>query len=120
MSYSLSDTELKEIYTFALTLGRAAGRILLDGVDKRTGAAAGRETGEQVEKMNAVDIVTQTDLGMSLLTSRVEWGVGANEEVDVEAFVKDEIMRKYPSHAYVVFSLTCLILAMGNWKGKGD
>jgi len=67
MSHSLSDAELKEIYTFALDLGRKAGRILLDGVDKRTGDQAGRETGEQVEKMNAVDIVTQTDLGMFLV-----------------------------------------------------
>jgi myo-inositol-1(or 4)-monophosphatase len=74
MSHSLSNQELKEIYTFALSLGRSAGRILLDGVDKRTGAAAGRETGEQVEKMNAVDIVTQTDLG--ILSFRIEMEMG--------------------------------------------
>lgn len=68
MSQALTDVELREIYTFALDLGRRAGKILLDGVDKRTGEQGGRELGEQVEKMNAVDIVTQTDLGEFLLS----------------------------------------------------
>lgn len=71
MSHTLSQDELKEIYTFALTLARDAGRILLDGVEKRTGDQAGRETGEQVEKMNAVDIVTQTDLGKLKTTPKM-------------------------------------------------
>ena len=62
MTHTLSDTELREIYTFALDLGRRAGKILIDGVEKRTGDQSGREV-EEVEKMNAVDIVTQTDLG---------------------------------------------------------
>ena len=64
MAYSLSKEELEEIYTFALDLGRRAGKILLDGVEKRTGDVGGRGSNEQVEKMNAVDIVTETDLGM--------------------------------------------------------
>lgn len=64
---TFSEKELKAIYDFALDLGRRAGQILLDGVEKRTGAQENREVGEQVEKMNAVDIVTQTDLGMCLL-----------------------------------------------------
>lgn len=66
MSVHMTDTELQEIYTFALDLGRRAGKILLDGVEKRCGAESGREEGgkqEEKEKMNAVDIVTQTDLG---------------------------------------------------------
>jgi myo-inositol-1(or 4)-monophosphatase len=64
MAYTLSKPELEEIYTFALDLGRRAGQILIDGVNKRTGEQSGRDNGEEVEKMNAVDIVTQTDLGM--------------------------------------------------------
>ncbi len=63
MAQTYSDKELKDIYDFALDLGRRAGKILVDGVEKRTGAASGRDMGSQVEKMNAVDIVTQTDLG---------------------------------------------------------
>lgn len=66
MAYSLPESELKEIYTFALDLGRRAGKILLGGVEKRTGAESGRENGPIQEKMNAVDIVTQTDLGVFL------------------------------------------------------
>ena len=66
MAYSLSDSELQELYGFALDLGRRAGKILLDGVDKRTGEQSGRDNGPEEEKMNAVDIVTQTDLGRLL------------------------------------------------------
>jgi myo-inositol-1(or 4)-monophosphatase len=69
MTHALSTAELQEIYTFALDLGRRAGKILLDGVDARCGAVSGRETGPAEEKMNAVDIVTQTDLGTSRLSS---------------------------------------------------
>lgn len=66
MSFSLGDAELQEIYDFALDLGRRAGKILMDGVERRTGAASERDEKRDVageEKMNAVDIVTQTDLG---------------------------------------------------------
>jgi myo-inositol-1(or 4)-monophosphatase len=66
MAKTFSDEELKDIYVFALDLGRRAGKILIDGVEKRTGAAGARDMGKQEEKMNAVDIVTQTDLGASL------------------------------------------------------
>ncbi|KAN0106101.1 inositol monophosphatase [Hyaloscypha variabilis] len=82
MAQTFTEAELKDIYTFALDLGRRAGKILVDGVEKRTGAAGARDMGKQEEKMNAVDIVTQTDL-------------------DVEAFVKDEINRKYPDHKFI-------------------
>lgn len=62
-----TDEQLQEIYLFALDLGRRAGRILQDGVDARTrGSVPGEERVEEqvmVEKVNAVDIVTQTDLG---------------------------------------------------------
>ena len=63
---TISNAELQEIYKFALDLGRRAGRILIDGVEKRCGDAGerGNGVGRMEEKMNAVDIVTQTDLGM--------------------------------------------------------
>lgn len=57
MTYLMRDSELKEIYIFALDLGRRAGKILLDGVEKRTGEQSGRDVGVVEEKMNAVDIV---------------------------------------------------------------
>ncbi|RDL31480.1 Inositol monophosphatase [Venustampulla echinocandica] len=85
MAFSLSDAELQEIYSFALDLGRRAGRILMDGVERRTGEASGRDEKRDVageEKMNAVDIVTQTDL-------------------DVEAFVLKEITERFPSHKFI-------------------
>lgn len=60
---ALEEAQLLEIYDFALSLGRRAGKILLDGVDQRCGDEEGRGQNE-VDKMNAVDIVTQTDLGL--------------------------------------------------------
>lgn len=62
----MADAELLEIYDFALGLGRRAGEILLEAVEKRCGDEEGRGHG-QVDKMNAVDIVTQTDLGRLFL-----------------------------------------------------
>jgi len=82
MTYTLSEEELQEIYTFAVDLGRRAGKILLDGVEKRTGTESGRDNESVEEKMNAVDIVTKADL-------------------DVEALVKEEIRRKYPNHSFI-------------------
>lgn len=77
MAQKFSAEELKQIYDFALDLGRRAGRILIEGVEKRTGDVGSREEGggEQKEKMNAVDIVTQTDLGMylGLLLRNCRW-----------------------------------------------
>jgi myo-inositol-1(or 4)-monophosphatase len=65
MAAGFSTAELEEIYAFALDLGRRAGKILTDGVDARCGSdMARRETKAAEEKMNAVDIVTQTDLGV--------------------------------------------------------
>ena len=54
-------SELTSIYKFAIELAKDSGKILLDGIDKRrTGED---EPEELVEKLNAVDIVTQTDNG---------------------------------------------------------
>lgn len=60
MAGTLSQDELDEIYTFAIDLGRKAGKMLMDRVDQRV---AGGETNTFEEKENAVDIVTQTDEG---------------------------------------------------------
>jgi hypothetical protein len=63
MSMNISESELKEIYDFSLDLAIRAGEILVKGIDKRCGDAKEREEQEHIEKDNAVDIVTQTDLG---------------------------------------------------------
>ena len=64
--------ELEEIYDFALSLGRRAGQILLDGVEKRCGEESGRGQGQE-EKDSAVDIVTQADLGASFCASTTKF-----------------------------------------------
>jgi myo-inositol-1(or 4)-monophosphatase len=53
--------ELQQIYHFAIQLGRDAGKILLEGIEKRR--FGGDSSTNDVEKLNAVDIVTQTDNG---------------------------------------------------------
>src|SRR5690348_10862099 len=113
MAYSLSPKELEEIYNFALETGRNAGKILIDGVERRTGDSSKREVeGKMEEKMNAVDIVTQTDLGkfpfaslntcqLSGKSVRVEnenSEADTKRNVDVEAFVRDEIVKRFPKH----------------------
>ena len=52
--------ELNEIYRFAISLGKYAGQILLDSLARRRSS----NVEESVDKLNAVDIVTQTDHGM--------------------------------------------------------
>lgn len=103
MASKLTDSELREIYTFALDLGRRAGQILLDGVEKRCVAESRRESGKMEEKMNAVDIVTQTDLGESAGRTRqatlaIDSKTNHVAATDVEAFVKAEISGRYPDH----------------------
>ncbi|KAI5244679.1 inositol monophosphatase [Aureobasidium subglaciale] len=84
----MSNTEftpehLKEIYDFAVQLAKDAGKMLMDGVEARCGDDSTPSTQqEHVEKDSSVDIVTQTD-------------------EDVEAFVKDQITKKYPSHDFI-------------------
>lgn len=58
----LTQQQLDEIYAFAVDLGRKAGQLLLESVEKRIG---GEQSAEADEKENAVDIVTQTDEGSS-------------------------------------------------------
>jgi myo-inositol-1(or 4)-monophosphatase len=55
------ELDLNEIYPFAIQLGKDAGAVLLKGLERRR--AESHENEEQVEKMNAVDIVTEVDHG---------------------------------------------------------
>jgi myo-inositol-1(or 4)-monophosphatase len=64
MSGVLHD-DLEEVYHFAVGLGKAAGKILLEGIERRR-LTADDGAPEAVEKLNAVDIVTQTDTGRRL------------------------------------------------------
>ncbi len=60
----ISQDELEDIYQFAIELGKSAGKILLEGIERRR-VDVDNDAHEAVEKLNAVDIVTQTDNGMS-------------------------------------------------------
>jgi hypothetical protein len=65
----ISKEELGEIYAFAVQLGKDAGKMLLNAAKLRMGDADGKgreEMKEHVQKMNAADLVTETDEGMLL------------------------------------------------------
>ena len=53
--------ELTLIYRFAIQLAKDSGKVLLNGLEKRRAGEDDLE--DPVEKLNAVDIVTQTDNG---------------------------------------------------------
>lgn len=78
---TISPEELKGIYDFAVQLAKDAGKILLERAEGRYDGV-NQEEQKHVEKVNAVDLVTQTD-------------------EDVEAFIKGRITEKYPSHKFV-------------------
>lgn len=59
MTTDLAQEQLDEIYAFAVDLGRKAGELLLESIEKRIG---GSDQSVE-EKDSAVDIVTQTDEG---------------------------------------------------------
>lgn len=61
---TISDKELDEIYTFAIQLGKDAGKMLMDGATLRMSSLSGQGEQKFEEKDNAVDIVTKTDTGM--------------------------------------------------------
>jgi len=64
---TINEEEISEIYELALEMGKVAGEMLMEGMRKRT---IGSNTSIQIEeKDSSVDVVTQTDLGMS---SRLE------------------------------------------------
>jgi myo-inositol-1(or 4)-monophosphatase len=58
---NIGKEELEHIYHFAIQLGKDAGKILLEGIEKRR--LGGDSSAKDEEKINAVDIVTQTDNG---------------------------------------------------------
>lgn len=62
----MQQPDLDDIYAFAIDLGRKAGQLLLGNVEKRIAGAVDQEF---EEKDNAVDIVTQTDEGLSWVES---------------------------------------------------
>ncbi|PWY86816.1 inositol monophosphatase [Aspergillus heteromorphus CBS 117.55] len=78
-THELSQEQLDSIYTFAVDLGRKAGQLLLESVEKRIGGGEGQLF---EEKDSAVDIVTQTD-------------------EDVESFIKNAIHSRYPTHKFI-------------------
>jgi len=55
--------DLQEIYSFALRLGKDAGKLLDEGWRSR---AKGTVKLDHAEKESAVDLVTQTDEGQSI------------------------------------------------------
>jgi myo-inositol-1(or 4)-monophosphatase len=59
-----SDLDLDQIYTFALQLGKDAGRMLLEAAQRRM---SGGDALVEEEKLNSVDIVTKTDEGETTL-----------------------------------------------------
>ncbi|KAK4653110.1 hypothetical protein QC762_505140 [Podospora pseudocomata] len=77
----LTEQELDEVYTFAVQLGKDAGKMLLEAAQLRF---TGTQTAdlEVEEKDSSVDIVTETD-------------------EDVEAFIKSSIEAKYPHHKFI-------------------
>lgn len=80
---TLSQKELDEIYVFAVDVGKNAGQMLIDAAQIRVDGGNGtEEQKEHVQKENAVDLVTETD-------------------ENVEAYIKQRINEKYPSHKYV-------------------
>lgn len=56
--------ELDKIYAFAITLAKQAGQLLLDGIEQRRRDIEEDNEDGPLEKVNAVDLVTQTDNGL--------------------------------------------------------
>jgi myo-inositol-1(or 4)-monophosphatase len=68
MAIEFTQAQLDEIYAFAVDLGRKAGDLLLERIDRQI-ASDGETAYTYTEKDNAVDIVTQTDKGIPITTS---------------------------------------------------
>ena len=84
MTADISREKLDDIYTFAVDLGKQAGKMLMKAAQLRMDGGDGtKEEKEHVQKENAVDLVTETD-------------------ENVEAFIKHQITEKYPSHKYTL------------------
>ncbi|WYZ43767.1 hypothetical protein EsH8_VII_000203 [Colletotrichum jinshuiense] len=76
----ISDAELREIYDFAVELGKQAGDLLMKAARSRFGA--GGQSQAFTEKENSVDLVTKTD-------------------EEVEAFIRTAVADKYPTHNFL-------------------
>lgn len=61
------DLDLDDIYKFALQLGKDAGQMLMDAVQRRIQGNGATTSVSYVEKENSVDLVTKTDNGMFAL-----------------------------------------------------
>jgi myo-inositol-1(or 4)-monophosphatase len=61
----INDQELQGVYSFAVQLGKDAGQMLMDAVQRRIQSPEGKASTSvsYVEKENSVDIVTKTDHG---------------------------------------------------------
>ncbi|KAK3203469.1 hypothetical protein GRF29_112g1359810 [Pseudopithomyces chartarum] len=79
---SLPQDHLDEIYTFAIHLGKSAGRMLQDAASLRMTNPSTSPSNTPLEKENAVDLVTETD-------------------ENVEHYIKSQIAQKYPDHKFV-------------------
>ncbi|SNX84483.1 related to quinic acid utilisation protein QUTG (inositol-1(or 4)-monophosphatase) [Melanopsichium pennsylvanicum] len=77
---SLNETEVQDLYTFAIDLARKAGRAIVDGSSRRFSTPASASSFDH--KKNTADLVTETDQA-------------------VEALVKKEISTKYPHHNFI-------------------
>ncbi|WPG99271.1 general negative regulator of transcription subunit 1 [Acrodontium crateriforme] len=75
------ELDLDEIYHFALNLAKNASELLDDAWQTRCGASK-RSDVTGIEKDSAVDVVTKTD-------------------EDLEAFIWQQIFKKYPTHQFV-------------------
>ncbi|KAK7192800.1 hypothetical protein DPSP01_011221 [Paraphaeosphaeria sporulosa] len=78
----ISRADLDEIYAFAIQLGKDAGRMLMAAAHARMGDAGSSSQKAHTQKMNAVDLVTETD-------------------EEVEAYIKSQITARYPAHKFV-------------------
>ncbi|KAK1783214.1 qutG protein [Copromyces sp. CBS 386.78] len=86
-SKPITEAELDQIHAFAVQLGKDAGNLLMEAARSRFSSNNATHderhtTQEYAEKDSAVDIVTQTDQ-------------------DVEAFIKNAINTRYPSHHFI-------------------
>lgn len=80
----IPQADLDDIYAFAIQLGKDAGTMLQAAARARTNPTSSTPalTQSHTQKLNAVDLVTQTD-------------------EDVESFIKSQITTRYPTHKFV-------------------
>ena len=75
--------DLEELYSFAISLARSAGaKILASSTSRSSSSGSSSQTSADATKKNRVDLVTETDQL-------------------VEKFVREEIGKKYPDHAFI-------------------